>query len=154
MHEVVRKTLQIYLRERRVLGHSDFPQDDLSYLNEKNAVFVTLYFGGKVIASQGFAENLKNPDLLDQINIRVDTFAPSSRRILRNISELNVRDEGIIFLSQNLGKLSVILPNMIKENPTSEAYFELAKQKAGISAELTNADYVIYALKTTVSSDF
>lgn len=107
MHEVVRKTLQIYLRERRVLGHSDFPQSALSYLNEKNAVFVTLYFGGKVIASQGrinckkentlyecvdlalacltdprFSENLKNPDLLDQINIRVDTFAPSSRRIL------------------------------------------------------------------------
>ena len=90
MHEVVRKTLQIYLRERRVLGHSDFPQGDLSYLNEKNAVFVTLYFGGKVIASQGrinckkentlyecvdlalacltdprFSENLKNPDLLE-----------------------------------------------------------------------------------------
>ena len=141
MHEVVRKTLQIYLRER-------------INCKKENTLYECVDLALACLTDPRFAENLKNPDLLDQINIRVDTFAPSSRRILRNISELNVRDEGIIFLSQNLGKLSVILPNMIKENPTSEAYFELAKQKAGISAELTNADYVIYALKTTVSSDF
>lgn len=124
-------------------------------MKEKNAAFVTLYHAGKVIASQGriqckkentlyevldltlacltdsrFSENLKNPDMIANISVRVDILTKESRRILKNISELNIRDEGLIFLSQNLGKMSIILPNMVKINPTPENFLEIAKKKA------------------------
>ena len=134
MFKFVRKTLETYLREKRLLTQSDLTSEDLPYLNEKNAAFVTLYFQGKVIASQGriqckkentlfecmdltlaclkdsrFSENLQNLDALSQMQIRVDILKPDARRILKNFSELNVRDEGILFLSQNLGKMSIWL---------------------------------------------
>lgn len=50
--------------------------------------------------------------------------------------------------------MSVILPNMIKNDPSPELYFEFAKQKAGITESLTNRDYVIYGLKTQIFTDF
>lgn len=43
---------------------------------------------------------------------------------------------------------------MIKNNPTPEQYLLFAKQKAGITAELTPSDYVLYGLSTEIKSDF
>jgi hypothetical protein len=50
--------------------------------------------------------------------------------MIQNISELSIRDEGLIFLSQNLGIMSIVLPHMIHLDPTPEKYFNLACQKA------------------------
>lgn len=155
MQNFVRKTLETYLRERRILTQGEFTADDIPYTKEKNAAFVTLYHDGKVIASQGriqckkentllevldlslaclmdsrFSENLKNPEMISGISVRVDILTKDSRRMIKNITELNAQNEGIIFLSQNLGKMSIILPNMIKTNPTPENFLEIAKKKA------------------------
>lgn len=178
MLQLARKTLETYLKEKRLLTQSDFSSEDLPYLNEKNAIFVTLYYQWKVIASQWriqckkenslfecidltlaclkdprFSENLQTLEALFHLQIRIDIIEAQSRRILKNISELNVRDEWIIFLSQNLGVLSVILPNMIKLDPTPEKYFEFSKQKAWINTPITDKDYVIYGLKTKILSE-
>lgn len=127
MHSLVRKTLEIYLREKRIITQSDFPSDTTPHLVTKDAIFVTLYHEGRVIASSGriackkentafecidntllclkderFSAALQTPEALEKINIRTDRFTPKNRRILRDISELDIAKEGIIFLSQNL----------------------------------------------------
>lgn len=155
MHQLVRKTLEIYLREKRVITQSDFPADTTPHLVTRDSVFITLYYEGVVIASSGriqckkentafecidntllclkderFLANLQNPESLEKIHIRTDRFSPKNRRILRNINELDITKEGIIFLSQNLGVMSIILPHMVNVGSTPESYFSLACKKA------------------------
>lgn len=43
MHNIVKKTLEIYLREKRIITQSELNTDEISYINQKNSVFVTLY---------------------------------------------------------------------------------------------------------------
>jgi hypothetical protein len=118
MQNLVRKTLEIYLRENRIITLSDIEGNLLEHTKPKMSVFVTLYYQGKVIASSGriqckkentlyecidntllclkdprFAQEIQNPEKLADIRIRVDRFGPSDRRLLRNIEELNTRDE-------------------------------------------------------------
>jgi AMMECR1 domain-containing protein len=146
----------------------------------KDAVFVTLYYEGRVIASSGriackkenslyecidntllclkdprFSEEIQDINKLPEIHIRTDRFRPDNRRILRNISELDTTREGIVFLSQNLWVLSIVLPHMVHVDTTAQDYFSLACKKAWVDQSiLTSSDYVIYGLTTISESDF
>lgn len=179
MISLVRKTLETYLKEKRMPLHSEFSSEEIALASLKEALFITVYHNGSVIASAGriqckkentlaecldlslqllvdsrFSAGLQDPNKLSEIRVRVDRITPSSRRMLKNIDDLNVRNEGIIFLSQNYGVMSVILPQMIEE-ATPEKYFEGACQKAGVeSQKMTNKDYVIYGLSTLQENDF
>lgn len=179
MLSLVRKTLDIYLREKRIITQSDFPADIGVFLNKKNAVFVTLYHEGRVIASSGriacqkentvfecidntllclkdsrFALALQTPDILEKIYIRIDSYSPQDRRVLQSIDDLDVSREWLILLSQNLWIISVVLPHMIHVDPKPATYLALAAQKAWIdTSKLTPADYVIYGLKTNEITD-
>ncbi len=115
---LVRKTLELYLREKRVIAQSEFPADVLSFATGKEAVFVTLYYEGRVIASSGriqckkentlfecvdntllclkderFTTALQSPDALEKIRIRTDRFGPQNRRVLPSINDLDIRKE-------------------------------------------------------------
>lgn len=59
-----------------------------------------------------FSENLKSPEAISSLAVRIDFLNAQSRRILKEITELNPDSEGVILLSQELGKMSVILPEM------------------------------------------
>lgn len=180
MYTLVRKTLEIYLLEKRVPTLADIPPEVNAFLSSKEAVFVTIYHQGKVIASSGrinckkensvyecidntllclqdprFTSEIKTPEALSSLSIRVDRFLPAARRIIPSLSLLDPTKEGVILLSQNLGVLSVVLPHMVHTNITPENLFELACQKAGIdSSKITPADYVLYGLTTINESDF
>jgi len=179
MISLVRKTLDVYLRERRIITQSDFPSDIQIYLSSKDAIFVTLYHEWRVIASSGriicqkensvfecidntllclkdnrFAESLQNTDSLQSIYIRLDILAPQDRRILQSVEELDTSKEWLILLSQNLGTMAVILPKMLHVDPSPQSYYTLACSKAGIDiAKLIPADYVLYAIRTTEMTD-
>lgn len=178
MYNIVRKTLEVYLKEKRLVNQSELESTDLQFLAEKKAIFVTLYGENKVIASAGriqpqkenslnecidialnclkdprFSANLQNPESLSSLKIRVDSFSGTERKILKNISEIS-SELGLIFLSQKLGKMSVILPNMLTNNPSPEKLFEIAKKKAGIETAIEPADYIIYSFPTTIYKNF
>jgi hypothetical protein len=53
MFAIVRKVLETYLKEKRVATLSDFTADISPYTSTKEAVFITLYYEGRVIASSG-----------------------------------------------------------------------------------------------------
>ena len=180
MISLVRKTLTAYLKEKRIITQAELDTNELRYANTKEALFITLYLDGKVIASAGriqiqkentlfecidlslqllkdprFSATLQSPDMLEKIRIRTDRITANSRRLIKNISELNTRTEGVILLSQNLGILSVVLPRMISYNPTPERYFEFACRKVNIDPKtLSPSDYVIYALSSEEENDF
>lgn len=179
MYQLVRKTLETYINEKRIITQSDIPAELLPMMSTRQSVFVTLYMDGRVIASSGriqcqkentvyeaidatmlclkdsrFASGLQSSENLAKIHIRVDTFSPEDRRMIQSASEMSPRDEWLILLSQNLGVMSVVLPHMIHLDPTPERYFALACQKVGLDPNtLTHADYVLYALKTRESTD-
>ncbi len=179
MYSLVRKTLEIYIWEKRIITPADIPSDTLAYQSRKDAVFVTLYQNGRVIGSSGriqcqkentvyeciditlsclkdprFSPALQSPEWLAQVHIRVDIFASTDRRMIQSIDELDTRTEWLILLSQNLWVMSVVLPHMIHLDPTPQRYFGLVCQKAGLDPKnLTRSDYVLYALKTEESTD-
>jgi AMMECR1 domain-containing protein len=118
MHQLVRKTLETYLGEKRIITQSDIPADILPMMSTRESVFVTLYMDGRVIASSGriqcqkentlyetidatmlclkdsrFAASLQSHEHLANIHIRVDTFTPDDRRMIQNVSEMSIRDE-------------------------------------------------------------
>lgn len=180
MFALVRKILETYLREKRVATLSDFTSDVGAYTATKDAVFVTFYHEGRVIASSGrivckkentlyeaidntllclkdprFGSEIQDVNALANIHIRTDRFAPGDRRVLRDISELDTKSEWLIFLSQNLWLLSVVLPNMVHIDSSPTAYFQLACKKAGTDpAKLTPSDYVLYGFRTKNETDF
>ncbi len=180
MYTLVRKTLEIYLREKRIPTLSDIDPSLLEYTKSKMSVFVTLYYRGKVIASSGriqckkentlyecidntllclkdprFTTEIQNLETINDIRIRVDRFTSANRRVLKSVQEIDTRDEGIIFLSQNLGKLSIILPHMLHLDSAPENFYVLACQKARVDpAKLTASDSVLYGIKTESESDF
>lgn len=180
MYTLVRKTLETYIREQRVVTLSDIDPSLLEHTKSKMSVFVTLYYQGKVIASSGriqckkentlyecidntlmclkdprFTQEIQNPENLAAIHIRIDRFSPQMRRVLTNISELDTREEGLIFLSQNFGKLAIILPRMLNLDSAPDNYFSLICQKAELDPQkLTSSDFVLYGLKTVSESDF
>ena len=43
MHALVRKTLETYLREKRIVTQSDIPTDSIPMMSTRQSVFVTLY---------------------------------------------------------------------------------------------------------------
>lgn len=49
--EIVHKTLEIYLTEKRIPVFSDFSANTIQLSNTKESIFVTLYHHGKIIAS-------------------------------------------------------------------------------------------------------
>ncbi len=179
MYSLVRKTLETYINEKRLITQSDIPTDVLPMMSQKDSVFVTLYYNGRVIASSGriqcqkentvyecidntmfclkdprFSLSLQSSGNLMNIRVRVDVLSSGDRRMIQNISELSVRDEWLLLLSQNLGIISVVLPHMIHLDPTPTRYLELACQKIWLEInKLSNSDYVLYAIKTKESTD-
>lgn len=98
---------------------------------------------------------MQDIEKLKDIHIRTDRLRPEGRRMLQNISELDTSREGLLFLSQNLSALSIILPHMVNGDTSPEAYFSLAVKKAGLDiTKLASTDYVIYGITTTSESDF
>lgn len=179
MHQLVKKTLESFINDKKILASSDIPEEFKSFSSTKEAVFVSLYHNGRVIASSGriqcqkentlyecidntllclkdprFNSSLQSSENLANIHIRVDLFWHENRRMIQKISELSIRDEGLIFLSQNLGIMSIVLPHMIHLDPTPEKYFNLACQKAWLDPiKLVPSDYILYALKTREYTD-
>lgn len=180
MFDIVRRTLETYLKEKRVATLSDFTTDISSFTGSKEAVFVTLYLEWRVVASSGrivckkentffecidntllclkdtrFSSEIQDVNNLSNIRIRTDRFSTGDRRVLRDISELDTKTEWLMFLSQNLWKFSLILPNMVHIDTSPNAYLDLACKKAWIdSKKLSPSDYVLYGFHTRSETDF
>jgi len=178
--EIVRHTLEVYLTEKRIPVFSDFHANAIQYTSTKESIFVTLFLAGKIIASSGriqckkentlmetidntllclsdmrFTENLKNVKELEKIHIRVDHFTPDKRKIIKSPAELDIAQDGLIFLSQPLGKMSILLPKITNVTSNGEQLFDIACKKAGVDRKTLKAgDYILYSIRTTIESDF
>ena len=176
---LARKTLEIYLLEKRIITQSEFGEDSMLYISRKDAVFITLFYKWKVIASSGriqckkentlfecidntllclkderFSMTLQNLEWLQNIQIQVDIFGPERRRILTNYEALDITKEWIILLSQNAWALSIILPNMVLVWADPKKYFSLACKKAGLPLDIPQNEYVLYGFTTEREVDF
>ncbi len=174
---LVRNVLKSYLSTGAIPAIADLGLEGHSDLLTKNLVFVTLYLDGAVVASSGRVYALQNHTIsecidnsllalkdaravsisinnLDTIRIRVDIIQSTDRRVIRSFSEMNPREEGVLLLSQNLGKLAVVLPKILPPDITAEEIFKIACIKADMSTQQDAKDYVLFAIRSTQYSDF
>lgn len=180
LRAAARKTLVTYLSESRVPAISEVGLAESEYARTKDAAFVTIYKDGKVVASSGrlhpkqdntakeLMENallcLRDPriagavasvDDLARVRIRTDVLPASRRRVLQNVSELDIQKEGLVFLDQNNGKLSIILPNIANLVSRPQDLLSIAIRKAGLDpASVREGEYLIYGIQTESASEF
>jgi AMMECR1 domain-containing protein len=180
MHRAARKAIVSYLTDSRIPTPEDVGLAGSESARSKDPVFVTLYRDGKVIASSGrihakqestakeiienallclkdarFASAVRDAADMEKVSVRVDTLPASKRRVLANIDALDLRKEGVIFLAQGRGKLSVVLPGMAELAEKPSQILSIAMKKAGVDpTAIKPEEYVIYGLETVVASDF
>ena len=178
MHQAARAALVAYLKEGRIPALEEIGLAGSEQSRTKDPCFVTLYKDGKVVASSGriqiknentakeMVENallcLKDPRIAgavsgpdDLANVRIRTDVITKRRVLPGINALDAKKEGIIFLAQGLGKLSVLLPGIANVASTPAEFLSIAMKKAGVdAATLKEGDYFVYGIETAASSDF
>ena len=179
MHKIARRIIETYLKEKKILTVEELGLSWHEHETSKNLVFVTLYKNGSIIASSGrihlkkpntlfelientlfclrdprFVVAVKNPDELTQVHIRVDMIRPEDRRILQKISDLDIKREGLILLSQTKNSIGVLLPSITNVASTPDEYFQIVCKKAGlISWDMKPEDMVLYAIASTIFSD-
>lgn len=102
-----------------------------------------------------FTENLKSIQELPNLRVRVDHFTPDKRRIIESPHDLDMTHEWILFLSQPLGKMSILLPHITNVASTGDQIFDLACKKAWVEkSNLKKWEYILYAIQTITESDF
>lgn len=180
MNKITRKIIETYLNEKRIPTLEELEIVWSSDINTKNLSFITLYKDGKVIASSGrinlkkpntlaelientlfclkdprFIESVKNPAELKNVNFRVDIISPEQRKVINKLDEVDIKKNWLIFISQNLWKIWVILPNIANLITSSDDLFSLVCKKAWVNREeLKEEDYILYKIESTVYSDF
>ncbi len=178
IHDLVRKALQAELSHTPLPSLVELGASALPEAETRSLAYVTLYGDGAVIASSGRIHNTSRTTLeecfenarqalqdpratgrvtlenLAGLKIRVDIIAPTDRRIVQDIAEVNPREEGLIFLSQNRGLASVLLPRMCEVDSTAETLLAVVCKKAGVEPSIARSEYVLYAIRSTIYSDF
>lgn len=180
MHAIARKVIVSYLNEKKIPTLEELGMADHADTKTKSLSFVTIYKDGAIVASSGrvhakrentLLELIDNtlaclsdtrmnnaivtPGDIDKLKIRVDIIRNEDRRILQSYKDIDPKNEGYILLSQNLGKLSVLLPNITNIAGTTEELFDIVCKKAGLEpSKLTSADYVLYGIRSTTHSEF
>lgn len=178
IQDLVRKAIEAELTHTPLPSLVELGATGLPEVDTKSLAYVTLYADGVVIASTGRIHNtsrttleecfvnaraaLLDPravgkitaDTLPNMKVRVDIIGNDDKRVVQNISEINPREEGIIFISQNLVAASVLLPRMCEVGSTAETLFDVVCKKAGVSPNIARSDYVLYAIRSTIYSDF
>ncbi len=178
-HSLVRKILTSYLGSTQIPSLEELGVLDHPDIHTKSVSFITLYRQGAVIASSGrispkrentilecidnTLETLKDPRVmsslsdvssLDQIQIRVDIIRNEDRRIVSSFSEINPKEEGLLLLSQTLGKLAIVLPMIAPVAVSGSDIFQIVCAKAGLSTTVAPSDIVLYGIRSTRYSDF
>lgn len=179
MHKIARRIIETYLVDKKIPTPEELGLAGSEHEKTKNLVFVTLYRNGKVIASSGrihikkpntslelientlfclkderFSMAVSSPDQIKEVQIRVDMIRPEDRRVLGNISELDIKREGLILLSQTKNTIGVLLPRITNVASTPEEYLEIVCKKAGLDHKtLANEDMVLYGIGSSMYSD-
>ena len=179
MQKIARRIIETYLQEKKILTIEELWLSGTEHETSKNLIFVTFYKNGGIIASSGrihikkpntlfelientlfclrdprFSEAIKNPDEFKNVQIRVDMIRPEGRRILWNISELNIKREWLILLSQSKNTLWVLLPGITNVASTPSEYFQIVCKKAWLDpASLKPEDIILYGIESRIFSD-
>lgn len=177
MLEIVKSTIDYYMKNLRAPQVSDVKIDNKALLNEKGSFFVTIYLKWEIRGSAGNVKELKDnavqelientisaisedsrfPPLTmneaNEIKIRVDKI--SFREVLKNkkIKDLDPTKQWIITIKKDYSRLAAILPNINPKLFAWEDFIPVLEQKLW-EKEFIENDYIIYEIKTDVETDF
>jgi len=175
MLDIVEQVIKFYLENKKIPTKNDLDIKDLSLLEKKWNVFVTIYKNWNIVWNSWNIVEIENdlvnelikntiyalwdkrfPDLtledLGKIKIRIDII---TNRILlndRKISDLNPVKSWILVIKKDYNKLAVILPN-ISHTLTSGKDFENVLSRK-LEEEFKPENYIIYEIQTEVLTNY
>lgn len=180
--QLAKYALEVYLKEKRILTLPELHLNEKVnlLLDTKDAIFVTLYTKGTVVASSGRIHPVKKNTVLElidnalaclsdsrianeldsledfsSVSIRVDHLAGNTRKVIGALTEIDPLKHGLIFLSQKFETAAVLLPKISTVATTAEDLFYLVVKKAGLEpVGLDEDDYILYTFETEVTTDF
>lgn len=175
MLELVKQTLEFYLKYLKEPQLTDVKITDQNLLSTRGSCFVTLYKNGEIRWSAGNVkeveaslawEIIKNTiaaatsdsrfeklklDEIKDIKIRIDLI--SERKVLADgkVAEIDPVKSWIIAIKKEYDKLAVILPNISAKLLTWSDFPAFLEAKLGEPFDEKN--YIVYEITTTVESD-
>ncbi len=177
MLEVVKQTINFFLKFWKKPELKDIQISNESLLNKRWNVFVTIYLNWEINGSSGNIkeikkniveelientinaiskdprfEKLKEKDI-PNIKIRIDEIINRNILEVGKIQSLEPIKHWVIAIKKDYEALVVILPNISASILSGEDFLYYLQEKLGIK-EFKEDDYIIYSIETEVYKDF
>lgn len=175
MLDIVEQVIKFYLENKKIPTKNDLDIKDLSLLERKWNVFVTIYKNWNIawnswniveIENDIVNELIKNtiyalwdkrfPDLtiddLWKIKIRIDII--TNRILLNNkkISDINPVKSWILVIKKDYNKLAVILPNISSTLTSSKDIENVLSNK--LEEKFIIENYIVYEFETEILTNY
>ncbi len=177
MIEIVKQTIDFFIKTGKKPKPSDLSVENKNYLSERWSLFVTIYYKWEI---RGSAWNIKElesnlvleiientisaiskdprfkpiwPKEASGIKIRVDKII--KRDLLKNksLAEIEPTKTWIIVIKNDYTKMAAILPNINPKIINWEDFIPILKEKLKDS-NFKEKNYIIYEIKTEVETSF
>ncbi|USN59331.1 MAG: AMMECR1 domain-containing protein [Candidatus Peribacteria bacterium] len=176
MVELVKQIIEFYLKNGKEPTLNDLSGLEERYIQDKAALFVTLYLNGEVRGSSGNVKEIESSiagELIQntiaamssdhrftplslveakEIKVRVDVI--SERQILQDggLEKVDPTKSGVVTIKKDYTKLATILPNMSAKLLTGADLMPVLEKKLGEKFEERN--YIVYEIHTEVFTDY
>lgn len=177
MIQIIEQIIKYYLQYKKKPTVGDLEIQDISLMEDKKSLFVTLYKNGEVRGASGCINGNKRPvisELIDNtvialsedsrfnpvelkeiqdIKIRLDII--ESREVLsdKKISDLDPTKSGILAIKKDYENIALILANMHPVLITGDDYQEALKNKLN-DQNFSEENYLLFEIISQTESNF
>ncbi len=177
MLEIVRQTIEFYMKNLKKPRQEDLEIKQEDLLNNRSSCFVTLYHKGNIRWSWWNVKEIEKNTVLElientihalnndkrfkkitlweskELKIRIDEIV--SREIIKSedINKIEPTSNWILVLKKDYEKMACILPNIDPKILTWEDYNPILKEKLW-EKTFNPDDYIIYKITTKTETDY
>lgn len=177
MLEIIEQIIKHYLQYKTTPTVNDLKIEDITLMEDKQSLFITLYKNGEIRGSSGNINGNKRPLItelientvhalskdtrfdpvelkeIEDIKIRLDII--TSRDVLwdKKLKDIDPSKYGILTIKKDYENIALILPNMHPILLTWSDFIDVLKSKLSVS-EFKEEDYLLFEIKTEAHRNF
>ena len=177
MLEIIEQIIKHYLQYKTTPTVNDLKIEDITLMEDKQSLFVTLYKNGEIRGSSGNINGNKRPLItelientvyalskdsrfdpvelkeIQDIKIRLDII--TSRDVLwdKKLKDIDPSKSGILTIKKDYENIALILPNMHPILLTWSDFIDVLKSKLSVT-DFKEEEYLLFEIKTETHRNF
>lgn len=177
MLEIIEQIIKHYLQYKTTPTVNDLKIEDITLMEDKQSIFVTLYKNGEIRGSSGNINGNKRPLItelientvhalskdtrfdpielkeIEDIKVRLDII--TSRDVLwdKQLKDIDPSKSWILTIKKDYENIALILPNMHPILLTWSDFIDVLKSKLSVS-EFKEQEYLLFEIKTETHRNF